>query len=381
MQVCLPEKCTGCGMCTDICPKQCIHIEYDKNGFLKHCVDTQNCVKCGLCQRICPINTPASSKAIFKAYKAVRTSQEEAKFSTSGGIASALAEYVISIGGFAYGAIWDGLSVRHNCAKTVEEAKQFRGSKYLGSFMSGCYTDIKDKLEAGATVLFIGTPCQNAALKNSLRKSYEALFMVDFVCHGVSSKKVFDRYLKHLESVRNVSPISVNFRDKSAGYDRSMLKVLYEDGSSSTTPSYGENIGLWFASGLSVSESCHQCIYATQQRVSDITLADFIGNLTQQEKDCGVSTVFINTSRGEALFEKISTKKIQLDLRKTLLSHERLNGKKMAPCCRKKFFKEIETMDFSALMKKYTLKRILPGKIVLYARAIKRRLLDKKGIE
>ena len=43
------EKCSGCGLCVDICPLEAISLE---NGKAK--VDKDTCTECGQCVDECP---------------------------------------------------------------------------------------------------------------------------------------------------------------------------------------------------------------------------------------------------------------------------------------------------------------------------------------
>ncbi len=381
MHICPLSKCTGCGVCADACPKGCISLLYDTEGFLKSSVNTALCVQCGACARVCPVNKVPETHSIFEAFKANRVPQEKALDSTSGGVAAALSEYIVEHEGVVYGAGWrDCMHVAHTCAKTVEETDAFKGSKYIQSYVVGCYKEIKTKLKSGQTVLFTGTPCQNAALKNYLGAEYENLYLVDFVCHGVGSQKVFSAYMDYLATEKEAAVQKVEFRSKTAhGYKKSNLKVIFEDGKVHLEGSYSDTIGLWFASGLSVGESCYTCPYAYENRVSDITLADYVGkDMNAEDAQYGTSMVFVNTQKGARLLQHIPVDLTPRPLEENVKKYARLCGEYTKPKCRKRFFKELGTTAMPVMLKKYTLKRILPNKLVLYARALKRRLLKEK---
>lgn len=49
------EDCCGCNACMNICPKQCIEMISDKEGFLYPVIDKDKCMDCGLCEKACPI--------------------------------------------------------------------------------------------------------------------------------------------------------------------------------------------------------------------------------------------------------------------------------------------------------------------------------------
>ncbi|NLC68529.1 MAG: 4Fe-4S dicluster domain-containing protein, partial [Clostridiaceae bacterium] len=46
--------CCGCTACKNICPKQCISMEEDKDGFSYPVIDKDKCIDCGLCVKVCP---------------------------------------------------------------------------------------------------------------------------------------------------------------------------------------------------------------------------------------------------------------------------------------------------------------------------------------
>ena len=52
------EKCSDCTACVSICPKNCIIMQPDDEGFLYPKVNRDCCIQCGACERVCPILTP-----------------------------------------------------------------------------------------------------------------------------------------------------------------------------------------------------------------------------------------------------------------------------------------------------------------------------------
>lgn len=379
MEICKSNKCTGCGGCVDICPKGCVELITDKDGFYTSLVNENACVNCGLCKKICPGNTCNNSNAIKKAYKARRKNIEEAQKSTSGGIAAVISEYVIRNSGVVIGCGFDeNVQLRHCVATNLKQIEKFKGSKYQQSNVVGVYKEAKIKLLEGKTVAFIGTPCQVAALKNYLGRDYENLYLIDFVCHGVPSQKVLDKYIKSLK-IKNITDIS--YRNKDDGYGPKTVnnvRVYYENGLIESTVNSG--VGLWFVSSLSIRKSCYNCNFVSTNRCSDITLADYIGNdLTEDEIACGVSTIFINTEKGDDLINSIKSDlyTTEREILSTTNSYLRLNNKTKVPKCRKKFFKDIDKLSYEQLTQKYTLKRILSNIFVRKLRSVWKRINNK----
>jgi len=378
MEICKSSKCTGCGVCADACPQKCISIKYDEHGFYKSYIEDSLCVNCYHCKDVCPANHPNMPYYIQKACKARRTDKQAASQSSSGGLAAVLSEYVIKNGGNVAGCGFDeAFCLKHSLASNADELEGFKGSKYLQSYTVGIYRRVREQLQADQTVLFVGTPCQVSALRNYLRKEYDGLYTVDFVCHGVPSRHVFDKYLDSLNQTS--APISVQFRNKSQGYCNkkacSELQVEYPDKTVRNTTESG--IYYWFASSLSVRESCYKCSFVSANRASDITLADYKGNdMDDTDNEIGVNTVFVNSDKGAALLEAIKQDIVmeEKETDRTVKNYDRLTVGSRKPSCREAFFCELPIIDYATLARKYDAKKILPSKMVRRYYAMKRRL-------
>lgn len=378
MEICKSSKCTGCGVCADVCPKKCISVKYDAQGFYKSYIDDSICINCHRCKDVCPANYPNTPHQIKKAYKARRTDKEAAIKSTSGGIASVLSEYVVKNGGTVAGCGFDdAFCLKHSLASQLDELDSFKGSKYLQSYTVGVYRKIKEQLQAESPVLFIGSPCQVSALHNYLGREYDNLYTIDFVCHGVSSRYVFDKYLNSLNQA--TLPISIRFRNKNNGYRNKKacfeIQIEYPDKTIRNTTESG--VYYWFATSLSVRESCYTCPFTSRKRPADITLADYIGNdLDDTDNEIGVNTVFVNSEKGISLMESVK-QDIVMDQKDTndmvkLYDHLMMSSRK--PSCRDSFFRELPTCDYETLVTKYNADKVLPSKMVRRYYAMKRRL-------
>ena len=215
------QDCCGCGACEQVCPKRCITMKPDEEGFLYPEVNADACVNCGLCEKVCPILSAAERETQYPqaVYAAFAKDEQVRKNSSSGGIFTLLAEWVLAQGGTVYGAGFaDDFSVHHIRIETPEQLYLLRGSKYLQSRMESAYRDAKTDLEAGRAVLFSGTGCQIASLKRFLRKDYDNLYAVDVLCHGVPSAKVWSFYLQEKEKMLKDKITAANFRNKKNGW-------------------------------------------------------------------------------------------------------------------------------------------------------------------
>lgn len=192
IQIADKHNCCGCSACANVCPKTCIAMSTDEEGFLYPVVDMSVCVGCGLCEKVCPFLTELRPKKPKNTYAAINPNEEERLRSSSGGIFTLLAQETLKAGGVVFGAAFDGdWSVKHIGIENIKELPKLQGSKYVQSKIGNSYKKAKQLLDKDIPVLFSGTTCQIAGLLKYLRKEYEKLLTVDVICHGVPSPRIW----------------------------------------------------------------------------------------------------------------------------------------------------------------------------------------------
>lgn len=298
--------CTGCGMCSDICPVQAIKMKPDNIlGHIRPSIDGEKCINCGLCERKCPSFNPVNKKYISETYAVWAKDDGKHYSSASGGIASSIYEYIISNGGLIVGVHMDGVSSpKFECTGLEDKIEKFKKSKYLQVECNGIYRKALDELKAGREVAFIGLPCHCAAMKRMAEGCDENLVLIDLICHGTPSFEVFSNYIESRFSERKITDIK--FRDPKWGG----VLAVYEGKKEIYKRGYKEDPFLWaFLCGDLFADSCYNCMYAREQRVGDMTIGDFwgLGNkLPFERKVSRVSCVLVNTEKGKKLFENLS---------------------------------------------------------------------------
>lgn len=311
IQIKSKQDCCGCTACEHICPKGCITMQPDEEGFLYPRVAQERCISCGLCEKVCPvIHSNASGKPVA-VYAAVNPDEDVRMHSSSGGIFSMLATKVIEAGGAVFGARFDkDWLVSHSKAETEEELGPFRGSKYLQSRIGDTFKEAKEILQNGRIVLFTGTSCQISGLKKYLRKDYPNLLTVDCVCHGVPSPGIWRAFLE--ETTPTGSRITdISFRNKTSGWKDYTVTVSYETGVKTEIRNIvfrDHPFMQAFLSNLTLRPSCYHCPAKEGASGSDITLGDFWG-IDKIDKGMddgkGTSLILINSAKGARWLDKI----------------------------------------------------------------------------
>ncbi len=323
------SNCCGCNACAQICPRRCISMKIDEEGFLYPLVDTSLCIDCGLCEKVCPIINQGEPQKPIAVYASKNKNEEIRLKSSSGGIFTLLADQIISEDGVVFGAKFDhNWNVIHDYTETVDGINAFRGSKYVQSVIGNNYKLAKQFLDDDRKVLFSGTPCQIAGLKKYLRKEYENLLTVEVVCHGVPSPMIWRDYLDYKRAKRaagkntvssslNELPVitGISFRDKTNGWKKYGFKISYAASKAAEnsvsklantdkceiTPFYEDTFMKGFLKNLYLRPSCHHCVARQGKSGADISIADYwniqhVHNGFDDDKGSGL--VIINSEKG-----------------------------------------------------------------------------------
>lgn len=304
------KECTGCTACMATCPKQCITMKEDEEGFLYPRVNKDLCNGCGACNRVCPVQSPIleepfEQKAVLFQHKDDMILRE----STSGGLFTALATWVIAHGGVVYGAAYDErFVIRHIGIDSADGLRRFRNSKYAQSAVGDSFVEVRGLLRTGRWVLFSGTPCQLEGLHKYLRCEYDTLVTVDVVCHACPSPLVFRKYIETVAGWDMNNIKDIRFRDKAYGYKYSVMSFVGKDGYI-----YKEGIDTdvmlrAFFNNISPRPSCFACPAKKRYRKTDFTIWDCfdVDKFSRElDNDKGVTRALIHTEKGRRIWEDV----------------------------------------------------------------------------
>lgn len=365
------SECCGCFACKDVCPKDAIAIARDKAGFLYPAINDEKCVSCGLCSKICGYKTEYDGNKPEKVYAAASKSSDILMNAASGGLFSVMAETFVKKGGVVCGSAMirteAGFEVKHVFVDEEKELKKLAGSKYVKSSTAGVFKEAENILKSGKKLLFSGTPCQIAALKSFLRKDYDSLTTVDLICHGVPSLKLFNDYIRFYEKKNSCEVIDFRFRDKSRGQGMS-YRITEKSGEKLCERVKNGKLSSYFGMFLKSSiymENCYSCPYASEERVSDVTIGDYWGiyqeyadEITKAGLDNrkGISCVLINTDKGCEFWDKIngSLNYFESEFEKVAAHNDQLRNPSSKAANRKKVLRAYVNSGYKAVDEIYS---------------------------
>lgn len=360
MKTIIKEKCCGCAACANACPKQCISMTEDAEGFLYPEVNASQCVNCGVCEKVCPFNQEEPLRKNEPPCYAVMAKDEAVRGkSSSGGVFSLLAESFYASGGVVYGVAMDDDMKSCSMIRTssADELHKLRGSKYLQAEVHETYLAVKNDLEAGRQVLFSGVPCQINALKLFLHREYDHLYCAEVVCHGTPSPLLWRKYVEYLEKRFNGSVRSACFRSKKTGWKKFSVAIDGNNFHQSKTNSEDPFL-VMFLRNYCLRPSCYACQAKKLESAADLTLADFWGiwiAAPEMYDDRGTSLVMIQSDKGAVLFEKI--KKLTDYKEASFKEAVSYNVSYAKSCERPKqrdvFFDDLNTLPFETVIKSY----------------------------
>ena len=303
------KECCGCTACLHVCPVNCITMQEDEEGFLYPIIEKDKCISCHQCEKVCPIQNTSILNIKTQTFVGYSKDEEIRKQSSSGGIFSALAEWIIQQNGVVFGAAFDeNFEVHHIAIETREELSKLRGSKYVQSRLENVYPEVKQYLEMKRIVLFTGTSCQIAGLKKYLNKEYEYLYTVDVLCHGVPSPKIWRMYLEEKKKENNAAIEKVEFRNKENGWKNYLMNIEFCNMQPYCVHYFKDKYIKMFLGNIDLRPSCYECHFKDIPRTSDMTIGDSWGiekYIPDMDDDRGTSVILVNTLKGEKLLETI----------------------------------------------------------------------------
>ena len=361
----IPDMCTGCQACYNVCPYNCITMKENEEGFLYPSINQDECVGCNKCDRVCPVLNRPDLSHNTQIYAVKNKNEDQRLNSTSGGMFWLLSEYVIQNDGVVIGAVYDeNYNVKHTMATCLNDLKDMQGAKYIQSEIGNIYRRALQELKKERWVLFSGTPCQCAGIKKFIGKEYSKLVLVDLVCHGVPSYKVWEKYVNSRAAKENngMRPLRINMRSKISGWSRYMYSSEFDYGNGKVTYiSFNEDPFLQaFTKDLCLRNSCSSCSEKGVERCADFTLGDYWGVWDQYpewDDNKGISLVMVHSDKAKKIMSDIKDKIEYFEISKNEACSK--NGSICYSAInnihKEEFLRRIEKEDISSVLDDYIL--------------------------
>lgn len=349
------NECTGCGLCANVCPTACIKMDRDLEGFYYPAVEQEKCITCGKCEKFCHSNVLKQNKEVH-VYAAYNKTLDRRLKASSGGIFELLAREILNRQGVVFGVKMDGLKAIHTYIERTEDLEPLLGSKYMQSDVGQAYQQVKSFLKQKRWVLFSGTPCQVDALIRFLGEKSPYLLTIDFICHGVSSPKIFEKYINENHELTGEAK-QIKFRDKSQGWNCFSMAIRTEDNQLYIKDMHNDVYLQSFLKNMNLRSSCFNCAFRTIERISDLTLGDFWGceNIWEDWRDDkGYSLVFLQSDNGRKFWNSIQSASIsrEADMEKVLVYNQSMLASPWDQFSRDLFFKMIQKDTIAESIKK-----------------------------
>lgn len=303
-------KCCSCGNCAKICPVNALTMTENIEGFFYPEIDKTKCVGCGLCASVCVYNAKTDFGNALCSYAVQHKDPEILKKSSSGGVFFAVAKWMIDRGGIVFGCVFDDdMRPIMAQAKTLEECVPMHGSKYVEADLNGSFEKVKELLEEGRSVLYTGSPCMIASLKLFLGQTdISGLYTLEFLCHGVPSRKLFGANVKYLEQKYRGKVIAYSFRDKTLGWGQA-TNVRFDNGKQKYLDASWQPYHCGYIKGYLNRYSCYDCPFEGESRCADITMGDFWGAYSlfheRRRASNGVSLMIVSSQKGMKIFDDV----------------------------------------------------------------------------
>ena len=356
------KACTGCYACANACPKSCIHMKTDREGFWYPRFDPDQCIRCGRCVNACPVLSEIPNSKTEKDIRVYAVTHQDESIrmnSSSGGAFTALAETVLEQGGVVFGAAFTkNFDVHHIYVETAEDLAKLRGSKYVQSKIGDTFKQAEKFLKEGRPVYFSGTACQTSGLIGYLGRDYDNLYTQDLICHGVPSPMVWRKYLEYHQTLERSGIKRIFLRDKAHGWHNWHVAIDFNNGTHYTQSQFQDKMIVSFLRGKCSRPCCYDCRFKQKCRTADFTLADYWGIqeiAPELDDDKGISSCYVNSPKAQKLFDIARTRLevTELDLDRSVAGNLAMIDSERLPKDREAYLGEMRKRPFEMVYGKY----------------------------
>lgn len=282
-------------------------------------------MECGLCREVCAFcyDEVAVAHKPLVSYGAWSKEEGVRQVCASGGVGFEIGRSLIQQDYKVVAVKYNVAKQRaeHYVASTIEELIPSMGSKYIQSYTLPGFKAINRKQKYVVT----GTPCQIDSFRRYIQKfrCEENFILMDFFCHGIPSKFVWDKYIN--EYKHELGEIDyVAWRNKLNGWHDSWAMVIdskkehgeiidwhdsynmlirEKKGYVNSRCTQGDTFYSMFLGNNCLGKACYKnCKYKFDHSSADIRIGDMWGN-TYKENEKGVTACVVFSEKGKKILE------------------------------------------------------------------------------
>ena len=315
------EKCTGCGACVAVCPKQCVSLKHNIDGYWKREVYHEDCIHCNKCIDVCSALCGLHELKTDESYVAYANKIDDRKRSSSGGVAYILSKIALDKGYSVAGAVWDleGLGVKHIVINEKGELlERMRSSKYIQSNTLDVFRAVQNN-----SIIF-GTPCQIQAFRNVYGEQKDILY-VGVAGMGGGGYNLLEKYVKFLSNYNSSGIKEIRMRDKKRGWMNYGTHVFFNDGSEYYQDKYKDPFCQCFNFGHAIQNLCMDNCRWGCKSAADIRIGDaweYADAFSYKIAKNGLSSIFVQTKQGRQWVQRLQERMILIPV----------DGKKQEAC-------------------------------------------------
>jgi len=309
------DLCVSCEICSAVCPKGAIAMEYRFGQFLPK-IDDEKCTECGLCLELCPgididpsglryksISNDMFAGHCLESYTAYSNDSEIRRISASGGLITSLVVELIKRKEFDAAFVldfykFDGKPARLKATAEIDEILNAAKSKYVPASIYEVIRILKEG--DGRRYIIVGTPCQIYGIKKfeKYRISEEGLLFLGLFCEKTLNFNAI-RYFEDTYGKPNEKLIKFGFKTKEGYGWPGNSKLCFDS---------GRELIVDRAVRMQLKRffQLNRCLFCLDNlnRMADISFGDCY--IEGKSDFNGKSSVIIRTEKGEEIFNKYS---------------------------------------------------------------------------
>lgn len=307
----LPPACYACAACTTAGGAECIQMETDAEGFLYPVQKKQDYQERKECEKRCAERfNSIDNGAGVRMYAAKLSIADPVHHGFWASILEPFCNTILAQGGVVVARVSKNqLQPEYRILRTMDD---------LLLLYMGCLTEAdiregiarcREAIQEKKPVLFVGNPCEIAAVRREIAEAPDALLTLSNNCRGVTSERVVRKYIDFLEQKFESKLEELSFENRIKGFVRPYVYAAFESKEVSMEPAPKQAFYQAFTKGRLSRPSCYSCIYKSAlAKGTDIVLISNRDTEAEYLDDQTELLVGVNSEAGQRFLQEVQEK-------------------------------------------------------------------------